>query len=266
MRPVPVTKSVNWVGALRDERSALLTFCEQLSPDDWSAPSAAPGWTVHDVVAHIASGCHVIFRPAVVKMMRSNDIETTNDEFVDERRNWSSTCVLEEYRRWSRRVAIAAQILRYTPLRSVPLPLAELGNFNSTLLLCGAMTFDHHTHLRHDIAPALNQSAPATDANRMTVVLAWMLAVLRNQLSKADLFWLDRPIGITLNGPGGGSWVADRHGVEPVGGRVCHTWIAAQAIEFPEWATRRADWRDRDVSIHGDDTYGAAFLDFVNVV
>jgi hypothetical protein len=128
------------------------------------------------------------------------------------------------------------------------------------------MTFDHHTHLRHDMAPVLNQSAPATDANRMTVVLAWMFAVLRNQLKRADLFWLDRPLGITLKGPGGGSWIADRQGIEPARGRVCDTWIAAHAIEFPEWATCRADWRDRDVSIHGDETYCAAFLDFMNVV
>jgi uncharacterized protein (TIGR03083 family) len=261
-----LTKSVDWVGALSGERSAMLTFCEHLSPDDWSAPSAAAGWTVQDVVAHIASGCHVVFSPAVFRMLCSNDIEETNNAFVEERRTWSSTRVLEEYRRWSRRVAIASRVIRRSPFRSLPLPLAELGYFNATLLLCGAMTFDHHTHLRHDIAPALNQPAPVTDANRMTVVLAWMFAVLGNQLKRADPCWLDRPLGITLNGPGGGSWIADKEGVEPARGQVCDTWITAEAIEFPEWATCRAHWRDRDVSIHGDDTYGASFLDFVNVV
>jgi hypothetical protein len=258
--------TIDWVGALSAERSAMLSFCEKLSLDDWSVASAAPGWTVQDVLAHIASGCHAIFSPAVVKVLRSDDIESTNDAFVVERRTWSSTRVLDEYRRWSRRVAVAARVIRCTPLRSLPLPLAELGHFSSTLLLCGAMTFDHHTHLRHDIAPALNQAAPATDANRMTVVLAWMFAVLGNQLNRADLFWLDRPLGLTLKGPGGGSWIADRQRIEPARGRVCDTWIVAQAIEFPEWATCRADWRDRDVSISGDDTYGAAFLDFMNVV
>jgi uncharacterized protein (TIGR03083 family) len=91
--------TVDWVGALSAERSAMLSFCEELSLDDWSAASAAPGWTVQDVLAHIASGCHAIFSPAVVKVLRSNDIESTNDAFVDERRTWSSTCVLDEYRR-----------------------------------------------------------------------------------------------------------------------------------------------------------------------
>jgi uncharacterized protein (TIGR03083 family) len=258
--------AMDWVGALSAERSAMLAFCERLSADDWSAPSAAAGWTVQDVVAHIASGCHAIFTPAVLKVLRSNDIETTNDVFVDEWRNCSPKYVLDEYRRWSRRVAIAARVIRCTPLRSVALPLAELGYFDATLLLCGAMTFDHHTHLRHDIAPALNQPAPVTDTNRMTVVLAWMFAVLGNQLKKADPCWLDRPVCITLKGPGGGSWIADRQGIESARGRVCDTWIEARAIEFPEWATCRADWRDRDISIHGDETYGAAFLDFMNVV
>jgi hypothetical protein len=32
-------------------------------------------------------------------------------------------------------------------------------------------------------------------------------------------------------------------------------------MEFPEWATRRADWRHRDIDIVGDRDYAAVFLD-----
>ena len=33
--------------------------------------------------------------------------------------------------------------------------------------MLGALVFDHHTHLRHDMAPALGRPVPGTDANRM---------------------------------------------------------------------------------------------------
>lgn len=42
--------------------------------------------------------------------------------------------------------------------------------------------------------------------------------------------------------------------------------ITGVALEFPEWGTRRANWRDRDVTVTGDVDYGAVFLDAVNVV
>ena len=34
----------------------LISFLEQLSPDQWQAPTLAPGWQVHDVAAHLLDG------------------------------------------------------------------------------------------------------------------------------------------------------------------------------------------------------------------
>ncbi|MFF9774147.1 hypothetical protein ACF1HJ_10840 [Streptomyces sp. NPDC013978] len=42
--------------------------------------------------------------------------------------------------------------------------------------------------------------------------------------------------------------------------------IIGRAIDFPERATHRADWRRRDLRISGDADYAARFLDFVRVV
>ena len=36
-----------------EERDALVTLLRELSPSDWSNETACPGWTVHDVAAHI---------------------------------------------------------------------------------------------------------------------------------------------------------------------------------------------------------------------
>jgi hypothetical protein len=78
----------------------MLAFCATLAPADWRMNSRAEGWSIQDVVAHLAAGCHAVFSPAAV--LRSNDIERANDVMVDGRRDRSSTEVLAEYRRWSR--------------------------------------------------------------------------------------------------------------------------------------------------------------------
>ena len=130
-----------------------------------------------------------------------------------------------------------------------------------------AVLFDHHTHLRHDMAPALGRPAPATDANRMAAVLEWMTAVLANQLAAAKPEWLDRPLSLTLAGPGGGSWRVEPSGaVTPGHTEPAAAHITGVALEFPEWGTRRANWRDRDVTITGDVDYAEQFLDAVNIV
>lgn len=254
------------VAALRRERADVIGFCRELDDDQWQTPSKAAGWRVQDVVAHMGSACHSIFTPASLKVLRTNDIERTNDALVDARRDWTPAQTLAEYERWSRTLITAARLSLSTPLAGLRMPLGELGKFPARLLLAGAMTFDQHTHLRHDIAAALGLPAPDIYATRMTVILEWMFAVLSNQLRAARPAWLDRSIGITLRGPGGGSWVVDANRAMPGQITDVAAAIVGVAVEFPEWGTRRADWRTRDVTISGDEDYGARFLDIVNIV
>lgn len=255
------------VEAFRRERMEILRFCRDLDDQQWQATSRAPGWSVQDVLAHMGAGCKAVFRPALLELINSVDIEKTNDGFVAQRRDWTPLQVLTEYERWSNRLLTLARGLSRTPLGRVRIPLAELGRFPVGLVLTGALVFDHHTHLRHDIAPALNRPAPASDAVRMGVVLEWMFAVLANQLQSAPPNWLTKPIAVTLHGPGGGSWWVQPCGVITNGPTHDATAdIAGLASEFPEWATRRAGWRDRDIRITGDADYAALFLDRVNVI
>ncbi|HXY64047.1 MAG TPA: maleylpyruvate isomerase N-terminal domain-containing protein [Mycobacterium sp.] len=180
------------VAALRRERAEFILFCRDLDDAQWRTPSRAAGWRVQDVVAHVGSACHSLFTPASLNTMRSSNIERTNDAFVDARRAWTTTQTLAEYQRWSRVLIAAAGTIFRTPLADLKVPLAELGKFPAVLLLTGAMTFDIHTHLRYDIAPALDLPTPDTDANRMAVVLEWMFAVLTNQ-SAGDPAGVVRP-------------------------------------------------------------------------
>ena len=258
----------NRTAALQAERMEVLRFCSGLTPQEWSAPSAAHGWRVQDVVAHLGSGCHSLFTPTAVTMLFSKDIERTNDTMVQSRRSWEHGQVLDEYRRWSARVTRLAAAVAVPPMNRIRMPLAELGSFPVGLLLGAAMVFDQHTHLRFDIAPAIGRAAPPTDANRMSVVIEWMLAVLSNQIHRTPLTWMRQPVSLELTGMGGGRWSITAAGTitpstadQPTGAD-----IVAKAEEFPEWATRRARWQDRDVTIGGNHGYGERFLNTVNIV
>ena len=253
--------------AFRDQRADVLAFCDSLAPADWRMNSRAEGWSIADVVGHMGAGCHAMFGPAVLKIIRAADIEKTNEQMVEVRRMRTPAEVLGEYRRWSRVFGATIPVVASSAPSRVQLPLAELGRF-PLRVLPSALVFDHYTHLAHDMAPALGRSAPAIDANRMAAVLEWTMAVLSNQLRAGAPAWLDRPLSITLTGPGGGSWRIERSGAVTPGPAENSdaARITAAAIEFPEWGTRRASWRQRDVSISGDADCAVAFLDWTNIV
>lgn len=260
MRPADRTR------ALRAQRAEVLSFCASLGPADWRMNSRAAGWSIQDVVAHMGAGAHAMFGPAAVRLMRGNDIERLNDEMVADRRSWPPEKVLGEYRRWTGVFAAVMGPASGTPLGRLAMPLAELGAF-PLRLFTSALVFDTYTHLHHDMAPALGRDLPPPDADRMAGTLEWMMAVLSNQLRTGRPAALDRPVLIELSGPGGGSWLVGVQGsVQLVTADAGATRIRGAAVDFPEWGTKRVDWRERDVVVEGDVEYGARFLDWLNIV
>jgi hypothetical protein len=91
-------------------------------------------------------------------------------------------------------------------------------------------------------------------------------------MSRAGLSFLDRPLTIALDGPGGGRWaVVPRPGgatarIEPAPVAGSAATVVANPAEFALWATRRRPWRDQDVKIDGDEAYATRFLDALTVV
>jgi len=255
------------VAAFARQRSALLDYCADLTDAQWYADSAAAGWRVHDVVAHLAASCRVLFSPAAVTVMTTRDIERANDTLVDPRRDWPRERVLAEYRRWSRAVLRFAAVVTRTPLRALPTRVGELGTFRMGVAVPGALVFDHHTHLHHDIAPVVGKPAPEIDADTMAVVVQWMLAVLGNQLKAAPPRWLTGPVVLELHGAGGGRWrihpdgaVARDAGGEPVGT------VRGPVAGFPAWGTTRTPWRQAGLELTGDSGQLERLLDAINIV
>ncbi|TPG29464.1 maleylpyruvate isomerase N-terminal domain-containing protein [Mycolicibacterium hodleri] len=129
---------MNRVDALRRERTDVLALCRQFNDTDWAAPSAASGWRVQAVIAHMGSVSHAMFSPSALKVLRINDIERANDNIVDQRRGWSPQQTLAEYERWSQRSIRFAQVISRTPIAGAPVPLGTMGRFTLSSVLTSA--------------------------------------------------------------------------------------------------------------------------------
>lgn len=254
--------------ALRDERRTVLGFCGGLSEADWHAPSAAPGWSVADVFVHMTTAVRAVVTPDMIPYMTTHDVERLNEQLLTDRPRDDTSCLLGEFARWSRRGCAALRVLTAPGLRLLRTPIGELGWF-PTELAPAILMFEWHTHLRHDIAPALDRPAPATDARRMTAILSWLMPLLERSHREA-LAWLEDPVALTLTGPGGGTWRLEPHQghlrVRPgrAAGAAAH--IAGLSPEFPQWSTRRVPWRACAVAVTGDAEVGTRVLDSINLV
>ncbi len=256
----------NLIAALQTERAELLDFTRSLTDEEWIAPSAAAGWRVADVVAHIGATASSLYTPAGMGTIGAASLEKLNENPVDRRRDWSRARVTTEYERATRRAIKLLAFVSRTPVRRLRAPLAELGRFPLGLLIGGALVFDHHTHLRHDIAPALGREAPATDGDRMRAVLTWMIAVLNNQVAKDPVDGLAGGVLLTLTGPGGGTWRIDEHGASDQQDDPAEATVSAPAVTFPRWGTQRTSWRDDEVTVAGNTQLAESFLDNVNII
>lgn len=257
------------VCAFRTEREAVLAYCRDLTLEEWAAPSLAQGWSNQDVIAHLGAGIKALLTPEAIKLMRSKQIERSNDVAVATRRGKSAAEVLDDYQMWSKRAATALSAFSAPVIGDLRLPVGDLG-WHRLRMFPAMFVFDWHTHLRHDIAPVLDRPVPETDDQRMTAINDWLLALLEHT-GRKSMTWLSEPVALTLDGPGGGTWRIEACGPKPLtigpgeaAGAAVH--IIGRSLEFPVWSTTRRPWRDCDVTVAGDADLGVRFLDALNLV
>jgi len=254
---------------LRDERGAVLDLCRSLTPAEWASPSDCAGWSVQDVVAHMGAAYHGMFTPWLLRTMRTSSIERSNDGDVEHRRGWEPARVLREYESWGGRVLTLVPLTQRPPLRGLPLPLGDIGKYPMGLL-ASALTFDHHVHLRHDIAVPLGRTLPPPSGEHMAVVTEWLMAGMPQMCGDA-LSWVDRPLALVLTGAGGGAWTVGPlagKGLQVQEGRspAAAATITGDVAGFPIWGTKRRPWGDFDLAIEGDEEAAIRFLDSLNLV
>ena len=262
------------VDAVRVGIEDALNVFESLSVEEWGRPSGCTGWRVQDVAAHMGSNFKETADPSPPppEPLPPMPAERLMDLLVEPRRDWTPEQVLTELRTYAPRLVATLDAMQEPPLATSPLTVADLGTYEMQRL-ADAYAFDLYCHLRVDVlAPhgPIERDIPPADDLRIRPAVGWMLAGLPQMQGDAFAF-VDRSIGLRLDGPGGGEWLispaeGDRIAVEAsTAANDVAAVIRSSADAFVMWGTKRSDWRE-STELDGDLNLASRFLDTLNIV
>jgi Mycothiol maleylpyruvate isomerase N-terminal domain len=232
--------------ALSADRTALIGICSGLDASDWNAPSGCSGWSVKDVVSHMAALYWVVVDPTVVPDTSAIGTEEGQELVVQSRRKMTADETLHDYSTVSEK---AIAILDTFEGVDVEMAVGDLGTYPMSILPT-AFCFDHYTHIRTDLfAPRgpFNGPLPPSDELRVTPALDWIEVAVPQQNS-ALLDGLDGGADIVITGTG-----ARRIRVGRADGEASAV-VRSDADSCVRWITQRADWKDLEVEVEGDTT------------
>jgi hypothetical protein len=231
------------LSGLLAEREAMLELMNDLSDDEWHAPSAEDGKRVRDIVAHIGFTHRLL--------TETPKLPDGIDPLVL-RGNWDVEAVVEEFERFTE--ASAAVFGR---MQAISRP-REMGDFGThpTSELPDLYLFDMYGHLRGDLLKPygpIDRPEPQRDDVRLIPVVQWMLA------AQPQMCPVDATITLALEGPAGGEFTIGLENGGPVATVRCTD------HEFVLWGTQRSSWREF-VKIDGDEAAAARTLDAIRVI
>jgi uncharacterized protein (TIGR03083 family) len=235
--------------AIETDREALLTLCKQLDDSTWAKQSGCSGWTVQDVVSHMACSFYLAVDMSNLPNSDGLPAERAADLYVESRRSMTPEEVVADYESVS---AKGLELLAAVQGQDVDVPLADVGTYPAALLPA-AYAFEHYIHIRYDIfgpdGPVTGEP-PASDELRLAPTLDWIEAAIPQQNGKL-LDGLDKAVEIRLTGPGARTL--------QVGSGDVAAHITSDSAAFVRWATSRGSWEDLGVDAQGD----SATLDVV---
>lgn len=260
------------ITGMRCAADDIVAVSSDLSEREWQLPSAATGWTVHDVVIHVGALLEVLQAAVRGDAMPDSGIEALNDVMVAQRRDWDTARTLDNLNKQLEQALPVFSGLQEEPMASVPTPMFDLGS-HPLHAIADMFTFDMTTHLRYDIvAPRgpISHQLPALDEIRLAPSVSWALGgipTMQPELARH----LTAPLVLRLTGPGSTEVLisanADAITVRPLDSTAHNAaaTLTSTSEDFLAWSTTRLPWRQL-VSIDGDPTVAAAFLDALNLI
>lgn len=258
------------ITGMRRAAQDIVTVAETFTDTDWATPSAASGWSVHDVVTHL--GCLLGDLVAAVngQPLPELGIEKLNDLQVAEQPDRTGPETIAFLTDQLTQALATFEPLQDEPAASTQTPMLDLGSY-PLHAIADMFAFDMATHLRYDIlAPRgpLVRDLPPLDAVQLGPAVAWLLGGIPKM--QPDLVRaVTAPLALTLTGPAGLDVVisADDGAITVTPARqqadVAAT-ITSTTTDFLGWSTRRLDWRSV-VSVAGDHAAAQTFLTALNL-
>lgn len=229
------------IEAVRADRAALLEIGHGLTRAEWQAASGCPGWSVQDVVAHMANTFWAVVDLSRLPDITGQSFERGQETWVESRRGLSPEAVLADYEQVS---TDALDRLAGLAGLDLQVPLGEAGTYPAAVLP-SAYGFDHYTHIRADLfAPRgpLDGEPPPSDELRIACALDWIEAALPQQNKAAAE---QATLEIRVTGVGGREIT---FGSGPV-----KAMVTSDAPAFVRWVTQRAGWADLAVQAAGEE-------------
>jgi uncharacterized protein (TIGR03084 family) len=243
------------VAALAEQHAELDGLLVDLDERGWQRPSPCEGWTVADVVLHLAqtdelaiASAHGKLTEAIAELAGGQEpaanVDVGADRLVSRERGQPGAAVGARWRANAtelRRVLADAE-----PSRRVTWVAGEL----STRTLATTRLAEAWIHTG-DVGEALGRVPPPTERLRHVARLAWR--TLPYAFARADRE-LSGPVAFELTGPSGAAW-------EFVPDEPAITFIRGDGVELCLVAARRVD--PGDTSLQGEGPDAEAVLDLV---
>jgi len=230
------------IEAVRADRAALLEIGARLTDEDWRAPSGCAGWSVQDLVTHLANLFWLAVDAQQLPDTTGMPTERAQDVAVGARRGRSPAEVFEDYEKVSEKgLGLIAELAAL----DVEMPLGgDFGTYSSRVLPC-AFAFDHYTHIRADLFKPrgpLDGEPPPSDELRVAAALGWIEAALPQQ-NPAAVAACTLDLQIT----GTGARVIKFGSGGPAAS------ITSDAPALVRWITHRGSWAELGVQASGDE-------------
>ena len=228
--------------AIEADREARLAICHELDDSIWTRDSGCPGWTVQDVLSHMACSFWLAVDMSNLPNSAGLPAERAADLYVESRRSMTPKQVVADYESVSLK---GLEILAAIQGQDVDVPLVDVGTYPASVVPT-AFAFEHYIHIRFDLfAPdgPLTGEPPASDELRLAPTLDWIEAALPQQNSKL-LDGMDKAVEIRLTGPGERTLL--------IGGADVAAHITSDSTAFVRWATSRGGWEALGVDAQGD--------------
>ena len=229
--------------AIEEDRNAVLAVCSQIPEAVWAKDSGCPGWSVQDLVSHMACSFWLAVDPSKLPDPGGLPAERAADLYVDSRRSMTAEQVVADYEQVSLR---GLEVLAAVADQDFEVPLGDVGTYPASVVPT-AFAFEEFIHLRYDLFSPdgpLEGEPPPADELRLAPTLDWIEASLPQQnaslldaLGKSVEVRLDGLCARTLN-IGGGADVAAQ--------------ITTDSLAFVRWVTQRGTWEDLGVRAEGD--------------
>jgi len=235
------------IKAVEADRAALLGICRDLTDGQWQAPSGCAGWSVQDVVTHLANLFWGVVDAGKLPDTAGEPMERAMDAAVTARRGLSAAATLADYEEVSE-----TGLIRLAELAAldIELPFGEdFGTYSTRVVPC-AYAFDHYIHIRADLfgpRGPLTGEPPASDELRIVPALDWIEVALPQQNRGAQA---DCELEIEVTGTG--------ERVMKFGSGPATATISSDAPALVRWITQRGSWADLGVRASGDEQALAA--------